>query len=161
MVMNNILFVLHSTCDVFQEIKDFGHSVLSFILWAIVIIVALIILLALYINVIDPRIKKAKREQAEKAFFEKMPAKYNRFSKEQLLDIRNLLKKTCDANAKSAYYDKKARTEYVSRDDSINNLIGALAGGMVADQNLEEIKKKYNLTIENTTLELRYLNSIL
>ena len=116
---------------------------------------------AVYKNVIEPRNKRAKREQMEKAFLERMPAKYNRFSKQQLIDIRNYIKKMREANAKSAYYDKKARTEYTSRDDSINNLIGALAGGMVADQNRDELKKKYNLTIENAALELKYLNSIL
>lgn len=161
MTMSEVLSNSNNICDVYQDIKNFGSSVLTFVLWTIGIIVTLIIIYAVYKNVIEPRNKRAKREQMEKAFLERMPAKYNRFSKQQLIDIRNYIQKMREANAKSSYYDKKARTEYTSRDDSINNLIGALAGGMVADQNRDELKKKYNLTIENAALELKYLNSIL
>lgn len=159
--MINMLEYLNYTCDVFKDIKDFGNSVLTIILWIIGIVVALIILLAIYINIIDPKYKKYKREQSEKAFLAKMPAKYDKYSKDQLVDIRNHLIKMCQANNKSAYYDKKARTEYVSRDDSINNLVGALAGGMIADQHSDELRKKYGLSIANAELELKYINSIL
>ena len=149
--------------DVFGFFRGFGETIKNILIWGITIIAVL----AFVYFVVVPQYRKNKNAKREMAFMNYAAEKYQRFTRAELIAIRQLLQKYQSAGNKQQFYQKKVtkdnpyEEDNCTREEAMNLLTASLAQSLIQEEAYKELQQKYSIAIDDCNLEIRYLDSIL